>query len=131
MSQFSQKGRISLKWKWMLLIAAIAIILCFFLYISPVFSLSFKPSEVDPDFPIPARSERVEKPQAKKGWTFYEIRPSLTGKQFDRYLREIEKWGWKERKEEQMGRAHVFEKDGKRMMAVLYPDQISLLPASK
>lgn len=131
MAQSSQKGWISLKWKWMLLVAAIAIILCFFLYISPVFSLSLKPSEVDPDFPIPARAERVEKPQANKGWTFYEIRPSLTGKQFDRYLREIEKWGWNERKEEQMGRAHVFEKGGKRMMAVLYPDQISLLPASK
>lgn len=119
------------KWKWILLIAVVAIILSFFFYISPVFSLSFKPSDVHPDFPIPARSEKVEKPGAKKGWTFYEIRPSLTGSQFERYIREIEKWGWKERKEEQMGRLRVFEKDGKIMLAVLYPDQVSLFPASK
>ncbi|MBO2532787.1 MAG: hypothetical protein CW342_07855 [Thermoactinomycetaceae bacterium] len=119
-----------MKWKGMLLIALAVILLGFFLYM--IFSdpsLALKPSEVDPDFPIPARSEKVEKPHASKGWTFYEIWPPLSGKQFGQYLQEIEKRGWKQ--VDQMGRLHVFEKDGKRMLAVLYGEEISLLLSKK
>lgn len=117
------------KRKRILLIAVSAMILYIILYLSPAFSLSFKSSDVNPEFPIPANGERVEKPQAKKGWTFYEIRPPLSGKQFDRYLREIEKQGWKQM--DQMGRMHVFEKEGMIMQAVLYPDKVSLLLKSR
>lgn len=75
-AQFSQKGRICLKkWKWILLIALVVIILSFFIFISPVFSLSVKPSDVDPDFPIPSQSERVERSEADPSWTLYEIAP--------------------------------------------------------
>ena len=117
-----------MKWKWMFLIALVGIILGFFIIYSDS-SLALKPSEVDPDFPIPARSEKVEKPHANKGWTFYEIWPPLSGKQFGQYLQEIEKRGWKQ--VDQMGRLHVFEKDGKRMLAVLYGEEISLLLSKK
>jgi hypothetical protein len=131
-AQFSQKGRICLKkWKWILLIALVVIILSFFIFISPVFSLSVKPSDVDPDFPIPSQSERVERSEADPSWTLYEIAPPLSGPQFNRYREEIEKWGWKEIEGEQMGRLHVFEKDGKRMLAVLYGDGVSLKPHKK
>lgn len=112
----------------MFLIVLVGIILGFFIIYSDS-SLALKPSEVDPDFPIPARSEKVEKPHANKGWTFYEIRPPLDGEAFQQYLQEIEKQGWKQ--VDQMGRLHVFEKDGKRMMAVLYGHKISLMQGSK
>jgi len=111
--------------KWILLITLSVIVLCIFLYLSPVFSVSFKPSDVHPDFPIPANSKKVEKPHAKNGWTFYKISPSLNGKQFARYLGEIRRRGWKQA--DQMGRMHVFEKDGMVIRAVLYPDEVSLL----
>lgn len=76
----------------------------------------YKPSSINPDFPIP-ETARLQKKEAKNPkiekfasykWTKSNEIQSIP----EVYLNEIERNGWKERKEEQMGALRVFEKNG-------------------
>ncbi|KAB7705967.1 hypothetical protein F9802_12950 [Bacillus aerolatus] len=77
----------------------------------------YKESTINKDFPVPANAEPGEanfgNPNIEKG-VKYKLK-NIGGEQGllppQRYFQEIEKLGWKEEKDKQMGSVHFFKKD--------------------
>lgn len=91
---------------------------------------SYKPSSINDDFPVPenaqlqegeANNPKIEK-YARYKWKKSNEIQSIPGD----YLNEIDRNGWKERKEEQMGALRVFEKNGNIMWITTHDDFFTL-----
>ncbi|WP_078410680.1 hypothetical protein [Priestia abyssalis] len=90
----------------------------------------YKPSSINADFPVPedarlqdgeAKNPKIEKYASYK-WTKSNEIQSIP----EAYLNEIERNGWKERKEEQMGALRVFEKNGNILWLTTHDDFFTL-----
>lgn len=90
----------------------------------------YKPSSINPDFPVPedarlqdgeAKNPKIEKYASYKWKKSNEIQ-SIP----EAYVDKIERNGWQERTEEQMGALRVFEKDGKIIWMTTHDDFFTL-----
>ena len=105
-------------------------LLTFFLFGACGPQPSYKPSSINPDFPVPgdarlqdgeAKNPKIEKYAAYK-WTKSNEIQSISAA----YVDEIERNGWKERIEAQMGALRVFEKDGSIIWITTHDDFFTL-----
>ena len=84
----------------------------------------YEKSIINENFPVPANAEQVEaefaNPNIEKG-VKYNL-PKIGGHQGlyppERYFREIEKWGWDQLTDKQMGDVHFF-KQGETVISVI------------
>jgi|GEM_PF-6476714 len=85
---------------------------------------AYIPSAIEPDFPVPKQAEKTN--HRSKNPKIRYVRYAFSGlmdlSKRDQYFREIEKWGWRENKQEQMGAMHVFVKGEKRIQITIHPE---------
>lgn len=85
---------------------------------------AYVPSPIDSEFPVPKQAKRTQ--HRSKNPNIRYVRYAFSGlmdrSRRNQYFTEIQKWGWRENKLEQMGSMHVFEKGEKRINLTIHPD---------
>lgn len=71
---------------------------------------NYIPSAIRSDFPVPKEAQKTNHPSKNPDLKYvrYAYQGLMDSKKRERYFAEIEKWGWNEEKQEQMGSMHVF-----------------------
>ncbi|RSK28453.1 hypothetical protein EJF36_17140 [Bacillus sp. HMF5848] len=86
--------------------------------------VTFHESEIFPDFPVPKQEDNSET-LGSHVFLKYEDMSFLQGIPSD-YIKEIEKYGWKENTSLQLGAQHVFEKENRQILMIVQDGYISL-----
>ncbi len=89
---------------------------------------AYSPSSIHSDFPIPKQAIKTNHRSNNPKITYfrYAFRGLMDVKKREQYFAEIQRWGWKEKKEEQMGSMHVFEKGAERIHLTVHSDFFTL-----
>lgn len=89
---------------------------------------AYKPSTIESTFPVPKDSVKTDK-KSKKSQMPY-VRYDYTGLdqmgKRQSYFAHLRKLGWKELKNEQLGRMHVFSNNGKQIHMTIHQDYFTI-----
>lgn len=91
-------------------------------------SPDFTKSSIDSDFPVPKQATQTDHRSKNPSMKYVRYQyPGLTDPKLrEPYFTEIEKWGWNELKEEQMGSMHIFKRGEKRLHVTIHQDFFTL-----
>jgi len=85
---------------------------------------AYIPSAIHPEFPVPKQAQktnhRSKNPNIK--YIRYSFHSLMDLRKREQYFAEIQKWGWQEMEQEQMGTMHVFKKGEKRIHLTIHSD---------
>lgn len=85
---------------------------------------AYIPSAIHPEFPVPKQAQKTNHRSNNPNIIYvrYAYQGLMDLKKRDQYFKEIEKWGWQEKKQEQMGSMHIFEKGNERIHVTIHSD---------
>lgn len=94
---------------------------------------AYSPSSIHPDFPVPKQAKKTNHRSNNPKITYvrYAFQGLMKMNKRNQYFAEIEKWGWREKKQEQMGSMHVFEKGREKIHLTVHSDFFTLFSNKK